>query len=156
MSSNSRDWDAPKPGATCASLEETLRRFLHIGGRVAFKIVLLAGEGTGPEVMREAVKVLEAVEAGYGASFDLVPYPCGGQYYLETGEEWPDNAFASCKSADAIPLGAVGVPQARLPNGDFAGVGVVFGLRFGLDLYANVRPAKLYPGVRHKIHDRFA
>ena len=122
---------------------------------MALKIVILAGDGTGPEVMREAVKILKTVEASYGLSFDLVPYPCGGQYYLESGEEWPDNAFESCKSADAILLGAVGVPEARLPNGDIAGAGVVFGLRFGLDLYANVRPTKLYPGVRHKIHDAF-
>src|SRR6058998_3762641 len=107
---------------------------------MALKIVLLAGDGVGPEVMREAVKVLKAVESAYGVSFDLVPFPCGGQHYLDTGEEWPDGAFESCKAADAILLG---------------GVGVVFGLRFGLDLYANVRPTKLYPNVRHKIHDGF-
>ena len=122
---------------------------------MAFKIVLLAGDGVGPEVMREGVKVLKAVESAHGVSFDLVPFPCGGQHYLETGEEWPDGAFESCKAADAILLGAVGLPQAVLPNGDIAGVGVVFGLRFGLDLYANVRPTKLYPNVRHKIHDEF-
>src|SRR3989454_240931 len=119
------------------------------------KIVLLAGDGVGPEVMREGVKVLKAVESAYGVSFDLVPFPCGGQHYLETGEQWPDGAFESCKAADAILLGAVGLPEAVLPNGDVAGVGVVFGLRFGLDLYANVRPTKLYPNVRHKIHDGF-
>ena len=122
---------------------------------MAFKIVLLAGDGVGPEVMREAVKVLKAAEKSYGLSFDLVPYPCGGQHYLETGEEWPDGAFESCKAADAILLGAVGVPEAVLPNGEIAGIGVVFGLRFGLDLYANVRPTKLYPNVRHKIHAGF-
>src|SRR3972149_4380211 len=119
------------------------------------RIVLLAGDGTGPEVMREAVKVLKAVESGFGLSFDFVPYPCGGKHYLETGEEWPDGAFDSCKAADAILLGAVGIPEARLPNGDLAGAGVIFGLRFGLDLYANVRPTKLYPNVRHKVHDGF-
>ncbi len=122
---------------------------------MALEIVLLAGDGTGPEVMREAVKVLKAVEARFGVSFDLVPYPCGGQHYLDTGEEWPDGAFESCKAADAILLGAVGIPEARLPNGDLAGGGVLFGLRFGLDLYANVRPTKLYPNVRHKIHNAF-
>jgi 3-isopropylmalate dehydrogenase len=122
---------------------------------MALKIVLLAGDGVGPEVMREAVKVLKASEAAYGLSFDLVPFPCGGQHYLDTGEEWPDGAFESCKAADAILLGAVGLPEAVLPNGDVAGVGVVFGLRFGLDLYANVRPTKLYPNVRHKIHAGF-
>ena len=120
-----------------------------------YKLVVLAGDGTGPEVMREGMKVLQAAQDAYGLSFDLIPYPCGGQYYLENGEEWPAEAFASCKSADAILLGAVGHPDARLPNGDLAGAGVIFGLRFGLDLYANVRPVKLYPGVRHKIHDEF-
>src|SRR3989442_5767185 len=125
------------------------------GGSMAFKIVVLAGDGVGPEVVREGVKVLKAVGTAYGLSFDLVPFPCGGQHYLDTGEEWPDGAFESCKAADAILLGAVGLPQAVLPNGDIAGVGVVFGLRFGLDLYANVRPTKLYPNVRHKIHDGF-
>ncbi|HEV8595331.1 MAG TPA: isocitrate/isopropylmalate dehydrogenase family protein [Thermoplasmata archaeon] len=122
---------------------------------MAYRIVLLAGDGTGPEVMREGVKVLKAVEDAYGLSFTLVPYPCGGQYYLDSGEEWPAEAFQSCKAADAILLGAVGHPDARLPNGDLAGANVIFGLRFGLDLYANVRPVKLYPGVSHKIHDEF-
>ncbi len=119
------------------------------------EIVLLAGDGTGPEVMREAVKVLKAVEASFGLSFDLIPYPCGGQHYLDTGEEWPDGAFESCKAAEAILLGAVGLPNANLPSGDIAGIHVLFGLRFGLDLYANVRPTKLYPNVRHKVHDGF-
>lgn len=122
---------------------------------MALKIVLLPGDGAGPEVMKEGVKVLRAVESAYGLSFDLTPYPCGGQHYLETGEEWPDGAFESCKAADAILLGAVGLPEALLPNGELAGIGVVFGLRFGLDLYANVRPTKLYPNVRHKIHTGF-
>ena len=122
---------------------------------MALKIVLLAGDGTGPEVMREGVKVLKAVESAYGVSFELTPYPCGGQHYLDMGEEWPDSAFEACKAADAILLGAVGIPEARLPNGDLAGAGVIFGLRFGLDLYANVRPTKLYPNVRHKVHDGF-
>ncbi len=122
---------------------------------MAYKLVLLGGDGTGPEVMREGVKVLQAVEESFGLSFDLVPYPCGGQHYLDTGEEWPDGAFDSCKSADAILLGAVGLPGANLPNGEIAGINVLFGLRFGLDLYANVRPTKLYPNVRHKVHEGF-
>ena len=122
---------------------------------MAHKIVLLAGDGTGPEVMREGVKVLKAVEDSFGLEFDLVPYPCGGQHFLDTGEEWPDGTFESCKAADAVLLGAIGLPNASLPNGDLAGINVLFGLRFGLDLYANVRPTKLYPNVRHKIHDGF-
>lgn len=122
---------------------------------MAFKLVLLPGDGTGPEVMREAVRILDVVEDAFGVDFDKVPYPAGGQYYLDTGAEWPDGCFESCKSADAILLGAVGLPNAVLPNGDLAGIGVLFGLRFGLDLYANVRPTKLYPNVRHKVHEAF-
>jgi len=119
------------------------------------EIVLLPGDGTGPEVMREAVKVIEAVESTFGLKFDKVSYPMGGEHWLATGEEWPEGTFEACKAADAILLGAVGHPDAVLPSGDLAGIGVLFGLRFGLDLYANVRPTKLYPNVRHKVHDGF-
>ncbi|HKZ97996.1 MAG TPA: isocitrate/isopropylmalate dehydrogenase family protein [Thermoplasmata archaeon] len=122
---------------------------------MAYTLVLLPGDGTGPEVSREAMKVLAAVEESFGVRFDKVPYPVGGSYYLEQGVEWPDGAFESCKAADAILLGAVGLPEALLPSGELAGIGVLFGLRFGLDLYANVRPTKLYPNVRHKVHETF-
>ncbi len=122
---------------------------------MAYEIALLGGDGTGPEVLREGVKVLKAVEGAFGLTFDLVPFPAGGQQYLDTGKEWPDGTFESCKAADAILLGAIGLPNASLPNGDLAGINVLFGLRFGLDLYANVRPTKLYPNVPHKIHDGF-
>jgi len=122
---------------------------------MAYTLALLGGDGTGPEVMREAVKVLDVVQDAYGVAFDLVPYSVGGQHFLDTGKEWPDGTFEACKAADAILLGAVGLPNAILPNGELAGVGVLFGLRFGLDLYANVRPTKLYPNVRHKVHDGF-
>src|SRR2546427_10379639 len=88
---------------------------------MALKIVLLAGDGTGPEVMREGVKVLKAVESAYGLSFDLAPYPCGGQHYLDMGEEWPDTAFEAGKAGDAILPGAVGVPEAPRPHGEPAG-----------------------------------
>jgi 3-isopropylmalate dehydrogenase len=122
---------------------------------MAYKVVLLPGDGTGPEVTREAIKVLETVADTFGVSFDKVPFPIGGEYYLETGAEWPDGTFESCKAADGILLGAVGHPEALLPSGELAGIGVLFGLRFGLDLYANVRPTKLYANVRHKVHDGF-
>src|SRR5947209_19120460 len=98
---------------------------------MALKIVLLAGDGVGPEVLREGVKVLKAVESAYGVSFDLVPFPCGRQHSLDTGQEWPDGAFASWKAADAILLGAVGHRQGGLPHGGGAGGGVVLGVGFG-------------------------
>ena len=81
----------------------------------------------------------------HGVAFETREYPCGGQHYLEAGEEWPAAAFPACRDwSDAVLLGAVGWPGAVLPTGDIAGAGVVFGLRFGLDLYVNLRPVRLY------------
>jgi isocitrate/isopropylmalate dehydrogenase len=122
---------------------------------MAYNLVLLPGDGIGPEVVREGTKVLRAVQDAYGVSFDMTTYPMGGLYYLEKGVEWPDGCFEACKATDAMLLGAVGWPTATLPNGELAGLGVIFALRFGLDLYANVRPTKLYPNVRHKVHKTF-
>lgn len=121
-----------------------------------YKIVVLPGDGIGKEVIWEAIKILEAIEESFPLDFERLTYPCGGEYYLESGEEWPEEAFEVCKKeADAILLGAIGYPEAVLPSGDLAGTSVVFGLRFGLDLYANVRPTKLLPNVRQKISNEF-
>ena len=76
---------------------------------------------------------------------------------LETGEEWPEGSFEFCRDeADAILLGAVGWPGAITEAGDLAGGSVILGIRSGLDLYANVRPIRLYEGVRHNIHGEFS
>src|SRR2546426_6152589 len=94
---------------------QTLSRALRIAAAMAPKIVLLAGDGVGPEVMREAVKVLKAVESAYGVSFDLVPFPCGGQHYPETGGEWARGGFGFCKTPGAVLLRGGGLPGAGLP-----------------------------------------
>lgn len=121
--------------------------------RRSYRIVLLPGDGVGREVIEEAKKTLDAVTDHYDIQFETQEHPCGGQYYLETGEEWPEEAFPACRDwSDAILLGAVGWPGATLPSGDIAGAGIVFGLRFGLDLYANVRPCRLHERINHKIH----
>src|SRR3989442_4606691 len=101
---------------------------------MVFKIVLLAGDGVGPEVMREAVKVLKAVESAYGVSFDLVPFPCGGQHYLGTGGEWPHGGFEACKTAGSVLLRAVRLPEAGAPEeGCAAGRGACgLSIRLGL------------------------
>jgi len=122
---------------------------------MAYDLVLLPGDGIGPEVLREGTKVLRAVQDAFGVSFEMTTRQVGGQYYLDNGAEWPDGCYEECKTADAILLGAVGLPNATLPNGDLAGLGVIFAIRFGLDLYANVRPTKLYPNVKHKVHNTF-
>jgi 3-isopropylmalate dehydrogenase len=103
--------------------------------------------------MAEALRVLSVFEEHSPISFDITEIPCGGQHYLETGEEWPAGSFEHCRdNSDAILLGAIGWPGARLPNGDMAGGQTILGLRSGLNLFANVRPVKLYPGVQHKVH----
>lgn len=121
-----------------------------------YKVALLPGDGVGSEVLAEGRKVLDVAAERYGLNLQYEQYECGGAYYLKTGKEWEPEAFPYCRNeADAILLGAVGWPGANLPTGDIAGAGIIFGLRFGLDLYANVRPTKLYPGVKHKIGDEF-
>jgi isocitrate/isopropylmalate dehydrogenase len=120
-----------------------------------YDIAVYPGDGTGPEVIREGEKVLRALAEGGPAPWHLVEYPGGGQYYLTTGREWEPEAAAAARSADAILLGAVGWPGAKLPNGDLAGRALVLGLREGLDLFANVRPCRLYPGVAHRISGEY-
>ena len=128
-----------------------------------YHVVTLPGDGTGPEVMVHAMRALRAVEQAGIARFDVEEIPCGGQYYLahkETGLDWPAGSEARCAAADVILLGAVGWPApdgsgpVKLPDGRMAGWSPVIGNRTRLDLYANVRPVKLYPGVLHRVHGK--
>ena len=122
-----------------------------------YRLTILPGDGTGPEVIKEAEKLLDCIENNTDMKFNRTIIPCGGEYWLETGEEWPAGSFEHCRdNSDAILLGAIGWPGANLPNGDLAGGQVILGLRSGLNLYANVRPIKLYSGVKHKIHSEFS
>ena len=122
----------------------------------SYTLALLPGDGTGRDVMVEAEKVLDVIEELTPLSFARRKIPCGGQHFLETGEEWPEGSFEFCRDeADVILLGAIGWPGAFTEEGDLAGGAVILGLRSGLDLYANVRPIRLYEGVNHKIHGEF-
>ena len=114
----------------------------HETGRL--RIAAIPGDGTGPEVIDEALKVLAAVAAIEGIDYDVTPFPFGGAYYLETGEILPEGAIETLGAFDAILLGAVGHPDVA------PGVleqGLLLRLRFELDQYINLRPVKLYPGV---------
>ena len=121
-------------------------------------VVVLPGDGTGPEVMREGLRVMEAAAGALGLSFDYEEITCGGQYYLEHGIDWPKGSEVKCANADLILLGAVGWPDpdgsgpVTMKNGHMAGWSPVIGNRTNLDLYANIRPVKLYPNVTHRIH----
>lgn len=115
---------------------------------MAYTIVTLGGDGIGPEVLAEAVKVLRAVdEVLPGLSLDLQPHEASVALYGRTGEALPAKTFEAAKAADAVLLGAMGLPDVLMPDGTEVQGRVIIRLRKGLDLYAGVRPIKRYPGV---------
>jgi len=117
----------------------------------AYKIAVIPGDGTGPEVMREGVKVMDAVAQKFGFKFDFVNYDFGGDQYLKTGEVLPDSAIEEFKKMDAIFLGAIGHPDVK-PG--ILEKGILLKTRFDLDQYINLRPVKLYPGIWTPIKDK--
>ena len=109
----------------------------------AFHIAVLPGDGIGPEVIREGVRVLRAVEAKLtGVAFDLAEHPAGAAEYLRGGDPLPASTMQACRSADAILLGAMGLPDVRGPGG--TEMAPQLDLREQLELYAGVRPIRLY------------
>ncbi|MDA9500719.1 isocitrate/isopropylmalate dehydrogenase family protein [Bradyrhizobium sp. CCBAU 11357] len=111
----------------------------------SYKIAVVHGDGIGPEVARAAVAVLQAgVRTG---TLQFVEYPAGATHFLETGDSFPATSFEGCRAADAILHGAAGIPGVVHPDGTEAGLDFTLSLRFKLDLYANVRPIRLYKGV---------
>lgn len=108
------------------------------------KIAVIGGDGTGPEVTAEALKVLKAASQMDGFKYELTDLDWGSQRYLKTGEILPDGAVDLLQAHDAIFLGAVGHPDVT-PG--LIEKGLLLQLRFQLDQYINLRPVKLYPGV---------
>ena len=108
------------------------------------KIAVIGGDGTGPEVTAEALKVLKAVAADEGISYELTDFDFGGDRYLRTGEILPDGAVDDLRGFDAIFLGAIGHPDVA-PG--ILEKGLLLELRFQLDQYIKLRPVELYPGV---------
>jgi 3-isopropylmalate dehydrogenase len=111
--------------------------------RDAYSIAVIGGDGIGPEVVAEGLKVLEAVTAG-GPKFATTDYDLGARRWHDTGETLPDSVLDELRGHDAILLGAIGDPS--VPSGVLER-GVLLPLRFALDHFVNLRPAKLYPGV---------
>jgi len=110
-----------------------------------YNIAVLAGDGIGPEVMAPALEVLRKIEAKSGLSFRFTEAPAGANNYRETGKSMPESTVRLCDEADAILLGACGLPSVRYP--DNTEIMPQVELRFLFDLYAGVRPARLIPGV---------
>jgi 3-isopropylmalate dehydrogenase len=110
---------------------------------VTYRIGVIAGDGTGPEVVREGLKVLEAVRDGFET--ELAPFDLGAERYLRTGETLPDAELEGMRGCDAILLGAVGDPRVKpgILERD-----LLLRARFELDQYVNLRPVVRYPGVQ--------
>jgi len=109
-----------------------------------FRLALIPGDGIGPEVTDEARKVLDAVSASAGVKFEATEYDLGARRWHAGAEVLPDSVLAELREHDAILLGAVGDPS--VPSGVLER-GLLLRLRFELDHYVNLRPARLYPGV---------
>lgn len=116
-----------------------------------YKIAVIPGDGTGPEVIDESVKVLKAAGNKYKVDFQFTQFNWGGEHYKATGIVLPDDAFDTLRGFDAILLGAIGHPDVK-PG--ILEKGLLLAMRFGLDHYINLRPVKLYPGVETPLKDK--
>jgi len=122
-----------------------------MSSKKTYKIAVLPGDGTGPEVINEGLKVFKAVAAAESIAFDLTHYDLGGERYKKTGEVLPDSVLAELRKFDAIYLGAIGHPDVK-PG--ILEKGLLLRLRFELDQYINLRPVKLYPNVPCPLKDK--
>lgn len=116
-----------------------------------YKIAVMGGDGTGPEVAVEGVKVLKAAAEKFKFNLELTDFDYGGDRYLRTGEVMPDNAVEELTKHDAIFLGAIGHPDVK-PG--ILEKGILLSLRFALDQYINLRPVILYPNVDTPLKDK--
>ena len=116
-----------------------------------YKIAVMGGDGTGPEVAAEGVKVLKAAAAKFNFKLKLTDFDYGGDRYLRTGEVLPENAVDELNKHDAIFLGAIGHPDVK-PG--ILEKGILLSLRFALDQYINLRPVILYPNVETPIKNK--
>ena len=116
-----------------------------------YTLAVIPGDGTGPEVVDEGVKVLKSAAEKHGFDLDLKWYPLGGEHYMKTGEVLPDSVLAELRGMDSIFLGAIGHPEVR-PG--ILEKDLLLKLRFELDQYINLRPVKLYEGVATPLQNK--
>jgi len=116
-----------------------------------YKIAVIPGDGTGPEVIGEAVKVLQTAANKFKFKTDLTTFDFGGERYQRTGETLPDSAIEELRKFDAILLGAIGHPDVA-PG--ILEKGILLKARFELDQYINLRPVRLYPGVETPLKNK--
>ncbi|HEX6220707.1 MAG TPA: isocitrate/isopropylmalate family dehydrogenase, partial [Acidimicrobiia bacterium] len=115
-----------------------------------YRVAVVGGDGTGPEVVAEAIKVLRAASERFDYDLDLNPIELGGERYLRTGETLPGDVLGAMRESDAILFGAVGHPEVE-PG--ILEQDILLRMRRELGQYINLRPVKLHPGVRSPIAD---
>ncbi len=116
-----------------------------------YRIAVIPGDGTGPEVVNEGRKVLQAAATRYGFNLEMTDFDFGGDRYLRTGEELPETAADELRQFDSIYLGAIGHPDVK-PG--ILEKGILLRLRFELDQFINLRPVRLYPGVETPLKNK--
>jgi len=117
----------------------------------SYNIAVIPGDGTGPEVIGEGCKVLNAAASKFGFKLNFSKQDIGGERYIRTGDILPDSVVAELKKSDAIYLGAIGHTDVK-PG--ILEKGILLRLRFELDQYINLRPVKLYPGVESPLRNK--
>ncbi len=122
---------------------------------MSYDIAVVHGDGIGPEVCQAAIDVLKAALPD-GEILRFTEFPAGAEEYSRSGDAYPDTSFQGCKNAHAILHGAGGLPGVLYPDGVEAGADFGLKTRFRLDLYANIRPIRLYAGVQSRLRDRTA
>ncbi len=118
----------------------------------SYKLAILAGDGIGPEITREAVKVLKVIEERNAIRFELLDAPFGGQAYFEHGHSFPDRTKAVCDEADAILKGPIGLSyeeSRKIPVDEQPERGALLPLRARYNTYANFRPVSLPKSLAH-------
>jgi 3-isopropylmalate dehydrogenase len=116
-----------------------------------YHISVIPGDGTGPEVVAEGIKILQTLADKFDFKFNFTHYDLGGEHYKATGEILPENILESITESDAIYLGAIGHPDVK-PG--ILEKGILLKLRFYFDQYINLRPVKLYEGVDTPLKDK--
>ncbi len=115
--------------------------------KTEFNIAVFPGDGIGPEVIREALKILKIIESKLGLKMNINEAPVGGAGYEATGHPLPDASLKAAQNADAILLGAVGGPKWENIDFSLRPERALLGLRSSLGLYANLRPARIFPAL---------
>ena len=115
---------------------------------MTYKIGLLRGDGIGPEIVDSAVRVLEAIAEKYGHTFEFTPYLIGGAALDAYGVPLPEETVQGCLASDSVLLGAVGGPKWDTLPGNMRPEKALLGIRAAMELFTNLRPAKLYPALK--------